>query len=497
VNKGLVNFSLKALLLFFCAVGNYHIEAQEKMNSHSVSPLNVFLGPIPKSIDPSSVTSFTEFVIIQQLARGLVHIDSDGQVAGDLAEIWKIEGNSTRFIFKLKENLRFSNGEAITSKNVVGSLMRQMKKGRTIHYDFSNIVSVKEINDRELEFVLKKADHLFINSLSYPEFSVLHPSDYSRPLNKSCEWKITSGYTTLYYHDLEKITLRHSEPSGRLINLISHLDLSKASGKMGLDFFVGIPPLSEEDHKKTLLDYETYSPRLSFTYFISVGKKSQLIGDFKRRIDVFSRLYLFRDRLKFSSPFHSIADQLFLPDGPGRTRSERVFEIKANHLKSGKASNEKEKFSKNLRILVQKNFPYSHDLVGFLESQGYKVKVFIYNNFDDFDVIRNSQEIDLIQTNNDFSSADLTSNLMVTLNPERPLIEFINNEFIKKAVRKLVNIADDKERIFLIQKVEEQLLLDALVMPIFYFNMNFYVAKERDSSSLSRRFPEVALWKIK
>jgi MarR-like DNA-binding transcriptional regulator SgrR of sgrS sRNA len=112
-------------------------------------------------------------------------------------------------------------------------------------------------------------------------------------------------------------------------------------------------------------------------------------------------------------------------------------------------------------------------------------------------LIRSSEAIDLIQSNNDFSASDLTSNILVTLNKERPLIEANDDKIIEKLATALESESDERIRISSIQKIEDRLLSTGLVFPLFHFNMFFYVSKKRNSNQLSRNFPEVALWKIR
>jgi ABC-type oligopeptide transport system substrate-binding subunit len=484
---------LKLLILCLFSGINSPAKGQHKMLTQEKPDLEAFLGPLPQNIDPTTVTSFTEYVIIKQLTRGLVHLDSAGQLTGDLAENWKISGGSKSFKFKLKPNKRFSNGDLITAKDVVGSIQRQMKKGRTIHFDFNNISSIKELNELELEINLKKPDILFISKLEYPEFGVLHNSDYLKQFTQQCDWKVTSGRTILNKKEASSITLKEVGPTPRTITLANTAPLNEQLNTSKIDFFVGIPPLSANDHKAASKEFDAYSPRLSFTYFLSFGARSPFIKEEKLRVLLLSRLYDFQKSLEFSSPFHTRAKQLYLADGPGRTTQERIYEIQKIHLKSEETNLGFEK----LKILVQKSFPYTKELTKFLASKGIQSEVFLYANFDEFDKIRSSEAIDLIQSNNDFSASDLTSNILVTLNKERPLIEANDDKIIEKLATALESESDERIRISSIQKIEDRLLSTGLVFPLFHFNMFFYVSKKRNSNQLSRNFPEVALWKIR
>jgi MarR-like DNA-binding transcriptional regulator SgrR of sgrS sRNA len=476
------------IIIFLQTEARAHMSTVQKSTQ-----IQAYLGPIPKNIDPSSVTSFSEYVVIQQLTRGLIHLDPNGNIAGDLAESWKIEKNSTHFYFKLKEKQLFSNNDPITAQSIIGTISRQLKKGKTIHYDFGNIKNIKELNDREVEIILHQPDSLFISKLTYPEFGVLHISDYSKNLSEQCDWKTTSGHTTLIERNKDKLVLSVVGTPKRKIILTSDRSLSNTKLETELDFFIGIPTLSETQHLATTERYEAYTPRLAFTYFLSFGKNSALLKNKPARIAVLSELYEFRKTIGFSSIFNTTAAQLYLPDGPGRTSAKRIKEIQEEHSNGSLRPIEKYK----LKILVQKTFPFGKNIVDFFASKGIESEIISYQNFDEFDRLRQSQNIDIIQANNDFSSNDLTSNLMVTLNSARPLVEHLKEHEITDLIDKLKIEISDEKRISLIQKIEEYLLQEGLIFPLFHSNMYFYVSKKRDSVALSRKFPEVALWKIK
>lgn len=468
--------------------------AKSFSNGKRSDTLKAFLGPIPKTIDPTTVTSFTEYVIIQHLTRGLVKLDSNGELTGDLAESWKINRGAEKFVFQLKKNQFFSNGDLIDAQSVAGSIQRQIKKGKTIHYNFLDIKSVKAVGSLTIELELHKADFQFITKLAYPEFGVLHESDYKKQVDLTCEWKITSGATVLEDFNSKGIKLvQKYQDKTRIIEIVPALQNVDGSISKDIDFFVGVPPLSESQHLSLSESFSSYSPRLAFTYFFSFGSKSSLGKNKAQRISVVKLLKKFRSTLVLKSPFHSLARQLYLEDGPGRTTQDKLQIIHEQHGEYQPLDST----SLNLKVLVQKNMPYTEQLVTFLKDSGLKFSLFTYANFDEFEKLNDEHSFDLIQSNNDFSSIDLTTNIMVTLNPSRPLINTFGNLEIEALSGAFNSDLPDVKRISSIQRIEEILLEDAFVLPVFHLNMYFYVRKSIDSHSLSRRFPEVAVWKLK
>ncbi|MEI9748051.1 peptide ABC transporter substrate-binding protein [Moellerella wisconsensis] len=77
----------------------------------------------PASLDPIKSVGLTEAQVMRDLFEGLVNQDSDGQVIPGVAEHWQSEDNR-EWIFKLRPNARWSNGEPVTANDFVYSWQR-------------------------------------------------------------------------------------------------------------------------------------------------------------------------------------------------------------------------------------------------------------------------------------------------------------------------------------------------------------------------------------
>lgn len=78
----------------------------------------------PPTLDPHLATDTTSAGIVVEVFSGLVRLNPDLQIRPDLAESWKISGDLTVYEFKLRKDLRFSNGEPLTTSDFKWSMER-------------------------------------------------------------------------------------------------------------------------------------------------------------------------------------------------------------------------------------------------------------------------------------------------------------------------------------------------------------------------------------
>jgi ABC-type oligopeptide transport system substrate-binding subunit len=90
--------------------------------------LRYITGSEPESLDPQMSTGQPEARIDIALYEGLVeyHPKTMEPIPG-VAEEWKINGNATEFVFFLRKNAKFSNGDPITARDFVYTLRRGLR----------------------------------------------------------------------------------------------------------------------------------------------------------------------------------------------------------------------------------------------------------------------------------------------------------------------------------------------------------------------------------
>jgi len=80
-------------------------------------------GSEPETLDPALGESVGAHNVIRELFEGLTANDAAGQIVPGVAESWK-QTNATTWVFKLRANAKWSNGDPITADDVVYGIRR-------------------------------------------------------------------------------------------------------------------------------------------------------------------------------------------------------------------------------------------------------------------------------------------------------------------------------------------------------------------------------------
>lgn len=150
----------------------------------------------PQDLDPHQVTGIAERNILFALFEGLVsyHPETLEPVPG-MAESWKISSDGLTYQFKLRPDLKWSNGIPLTIQDIIASFQRVLSpktRSQNAYMLFSilnaeefftgkiksfDLVGIKKISDQILEFHLKSPSSIFIQVLQYlPALPVLTSS---------------------------------------------------------------------------------------------------------------------------------------------------------------------------------------------------------------------------------------------------------------------------------------------------------------------------------
>jgi peptide/nickel transport system substrate-binding protein len=76
------------------------------------------------SLDPHTSSSYSSSLVIEQVYSGLIQFDENMNIQPDLAESWTVSPDGLIYDFKVRQGVKFHNGRAMTSEDVVYSLNR-------------------------------------------------------------------------------------------------------------------------------------------------------------------------------------------------------------------------------------------------------------------------------------------------------------------------------------------------------------------------------------
>ena len=146
----------------------------------------------PATLDPHLVTDTTSAGLVVELFSGLVSLNSSLEIVPELAESWDISDDGKIYTFKLRDEILFSDGSSITSRDFKWSFERAAHPDTespvaSIYLEdivgsmevidgdgsITDISGVKIIDDSTLQITIDAPKAYFLAKLTYPTAYVL------------------------------------------------------------------------------------------------------------------------------------------------------------------------------------------------------------------------------------------------------------------------------------------------------------------------------------
>lgn len=187
-------------------------------------PLLCHIPAIPYSCDPEHYDYSAHHMVCRSLFSTLVSLYEKGSVKGVVAESWTNSNDYREWKFKLREDVKFHNGEKITAQHIIDSWKRlaliQKKTKNKMASLLENIVGMDKVNTLEnsvdglkidgnyLTILLKNTDKEFLKTVSFGLYAIIHPNQY----DKQGQWiqkdLISSGPYYLSSWDTDNVIIK-------------------------------------------------------------------------------------------------------------------------------------------------------------------------------------------------------------------------------------------------------------------------------------------------
>lgn len=119
------------------------------------------------TLNPIFATNVAERSLSQLLFAGLLRVDRQGDIAGDLAETWSVEDNGSVYTLTLRPGLEWSDGEPITSQDVLFTIDAiQSPASRSPLLSAWRNVKVEAPDERTVTFTLEAPYAPFLKTLT-------------------------------------------------------------------------------------------------------------------------------------------------------------------------------------------------------------------------------------------------------------------------------------------------------------------------------------------
>ncbi|MEL7298234.1 MAG: peptide ABC transporter substrate-binding protein [Pseudomonadota bacterium] len=104
-------------------------ERTEKTQAEAGATLRRAVISAPATLDPHLVIDVHTDELLRDLNEGLITTRADGSLTAGLAESWEISNDGREYVFTLREDARWSNGDSITAADFVFSFRRVINPG--------------------------------------------------------------------------------------------------------------------------------------------------------------------------------------------------------------------------------------------------------------------------------------------------------------------------------------------------------------------------------
>lgn len=148
-------------------------------NEVTISRDNVFIPyVITGHPNPLKIMYSGDWAVSNHLWSPLLDFKSDGSYEPVLAEKWTRSTDGLTWDFKLRKDLKWSDGSPITTQQVIESLNRS--RNGTSHTDFSRLIKKISITKNNLiRFELKKFIPQFLLGLTYSDWSITSSNSFN------------------------------------------------------------------------------------------------------------------------------------------------------------------------------------------------------------------------------------------------------------------------------------------------------------------------------
>lgn len=145
-----------AMALTGCSGGASKAPADNKSNEGAATKdtINYAITGEPSTLDPHNISDNIATQIFNQIFDKLIRQEADGTFTPGLADSWKLSEDGKEITFKLKQDVKFHNGETMTAEDVEFSLNRAIKS-KFLQETVSVMESAEVVDDSSVKLTLK------------------------------------------------------------------------------------------------------------------------------------------------------------------------------------------------------------------------------------------------------------------------------------------------------------------------------------------------------
>ena len=144
----------------------------------------------PESLDQHKARSTQSAEVLRDLGEGLVGHSPTGELVPGVAERWEVSADGLTYTFHLRDNAKWSNGDAVTAAHFVAGMQRLVDPATAAFYAefLADVSEASAPDERTLVLTLERPTPYLLNLLTHPATFPVHPptiaehgDDFARP----------------------------------------------------------------------------------------------------------------------------------------------------------------------------------------------------------------------------------------------------------------------------------------------------------------------------
>ena len=298
---------IMAILIVIFVVGIFglsFIEIDKSFEGKEDKNVIYSIDNISKDLKNISELSQEEQDIICATSKGLVEKNIDGKIMPSLAEEVNTKDEGTEYEFIIKDNIKFSNGENITAKDIKEFMKELIEEDENNEF-LLNIYGVKnyllgKVNfedgvaitttDNSIKIRLNKADDNFLEELTKPKYRIRRSLAKWENIKENYKDILYSGDYKIVYVDDDKIELKRENENWKLVFVKNeNKELAMASFEIGDIDIVKDPPRTEVKRLEAQEKVISLSSNNGLYAFFNNNNKESL--SLKNRKEIYKNIY--------------------------------------------------------------------------------------------------------------------------------------------------------------------------------------------------------------
>lgn len=463
------------------------IDTTPQQVSNNTADIVYSINSIPTNLKSIGDLDKRQQDIVCATSKGLVEIDSEGNIQPALAESYEINDDGLEYVFKIRNDAYWSNGDKITPEDIVSFFREVITEDNEISAllnvygvkdylesdkSFSEVVAITS-DENSIKIRLNLKDDGFIEELTKPQYrlrkDVLFWEDIA--LNYK-DIPYSGDYCIDSISETEVILKRSDKASVELAQTI-HLvkdeseDLALAAFEIGSRDIVINPPKSQLERLKTegkLIE----SPSNEALYLAFNVNNSNFSNEVKNEI-----YRLVNEAIEEYQNQNNILVEL-AECSYFREDKEDITKLQSRNVM---VNTEKEITMPSKIVLVAQESLENKDITSYITN-------WFKNNTETSIVVNllSEDDMNLISEKNYYDIALV--NVYAKLDDDEQLLNTISS-FIPKDQREMINNSNSKaEKEELFSQIEEDLFNNYRILPLLFYNNTIAVDSNVDSNIL-------------